>query len=200
MAKAIESNTIEKEYIIPLREKGRSAVSYKKTPKAVKTVKEFLARHMKIYDRDLNKVKIDRYLNEYLWFRGIKNPPHKIKVKVSREGKIVHVGLSQFPKNIKFKKEREEKKEKKADEKKKPKEEKHDETEKAEEKSTSETDKDKDGVEDKLEEKEKKKAVSEENEKIEKLQAKKEKHTAKAVSPKQEKNQKTGYNKSSRGH
>ena len=72
---------IEREYIIPLREKGRPVPRYKKTPKAVKTVKEFLVRHMKIRDRDLNKIKIDRFVNEVLWFRGIKNPPHKIKVR-----------------------------------------------------------------------------------------------------------------------
>ena len=72
----------EQVYTIPLREKCRSAVRYKKTPKAVKSVKEFLVRHMKVYDRDLNKIKIDRYLNYFIWSRGIKNPPSKVKVKV----------------------------------------------------------------------------------------------------------------------
>ena len=45
-----ESKTekIEREYIIPLREKIRPSPRYKKTPKAIKSIKEFLVRHMKI--------------------------------------------------------------------------------------------------------------------------------------------------------
>ena len=62
---------IEREYIIPLREKCRPVPRYKKTPKAIKSVKEFIAKHMKVRDRDLSKVKIDKYLNEALWHRGI---------------------------------------------------------------------------------------------------------------------------------
>ena len=38
------TSTIEREYIIPLRDKIRSVAIYKKTPKAVKTVKEFVAK------------------------------------------------------------------------------------------------------------------------------------------------------------
>jgi len=67
-----KKESIEREYVIPLREKCRNVARYKKTPKAVKTVKEFLVRHMKIRDGDLNKIKIDTYLNEQLWIRGIK--------------------------------------------------------------------------------------------------------------------------------
>ena len=107
---------IEREYIIPLREKGRPVPRYKKTPKAVKTVKEFLVRHMKIRDRDLNKIKIDRFVNEALWFRGIKNPPHKIKVRAIKQGEIVRVELVDVPEKLKFKKIREEKIETKAKE------------------------------------------------------------------------------------
>jgi len=52
-----KTNKIEREYVIPLREKVRVVPRYKKTNKAVKTVKEFLAKHMRIYDRDLKKNK-----------------------------------------------------------------------------------------------------------------------------------------------
>lgn len=111
MAKKSEVKTekIEREYIIPLREKGRSVPRYKKTPKAIKTVKEFLVRHMKIRDRDLNKIKIDRFVNEALWSRGIKNPPHKIKVKAIKEGEIVRVELVDISEKLKYKKAREDK-------------------------------------------------------------------------------------------
>ena len=97
---------IEREYIIPLREKSRPVPRYKKTPKAVKTIKEFLVRHMKIRDRDLKKIKIDPFLNEVLWFRGIKRHPHKIKVKVTKKGEIVEVFEVDLPKQIEFKKKR----------------------------------------------------------------------------------------------
>ena len=111
MAKKTEVKTesIEREYIIPLREKGRPVPRYKKTPKAVKTVKEFLVRHMKIRDRDLNKIKLDMFVNEALWFRGIKNPPHKIKVRAIKQGDIVRVELVNVPDKLKYKKAREDK-------------------------------------------------------------------------------------------
>ncbi|MCK5624737.1 50S ribosomal protein L31e [Candidatus Pacearchaeota archaeon] len=105
---------MEREYIIPLREKGRPVPRYKKTPKAVKTVKEFLVKHMKIRDRDLNKIKIDMFVNEALWFRGIKNPPHKIKVRAIKQGDIVKVELVNIPEKLKYKEAREKKIEEKS--------------------------------------------------------------------------------------
>ena len=87
--KKTEKNEIEREYIIPLREKSRVVPRYKKTPKAIKTIKEFIARHMKVENRDLNKVKIDKNLNEFMWAKGIRKHPHKIKVKAIREGENV---------------------------------------------------------------------------------------------------------------
>jgi large subunit ribosomal protein L31e len=154
-----------KEYVIPLREKCRVVPRYKKTNKAVRTVKEFLARHMKVRDRDLNKVKLDSYLNEFLWARGIKNPPHKVKVRAIKEGEIVRAELVDLPKKLANKKARAERLEKSAKEvvKKKKAEEKKE--EKPEEK--------------KEEEKEKKAAVVEAGAEMEKAQHKQAKHTAK---------------------
>lgn len=153
---------IEREYVIPLREKCRVVPRYKKTNKAVKTIKEFLVRHMKVYDRDLNKIKLDTYLNEFLWGRGIKNPPHKVKVKAIKEGEIVRVELLEAPEKLKFKKAKLEKREKKAEEsvKKKPTKE-----EKVEEKP-----------EEKKEEEEKKAAVVEAGKEQAEMQHKKQKH------------------------
>jgi len=102
-----KSDKIEREYIIPLRHRWKIVPRYQRTNKAVKAVKEFLVRHMKIRDRDLDKIKIDKYLNETLWHRGIKNPPAKIKVLAIKEGDIVRVKAVDMPQNIKFKKLRE---------------------------------------------------------------------------------------------
>ena len=175
-----KSNPLEREYTISLKEKVRSVPRYKKTNKAVRTVKEFLVRHMKIYDGDLNKIKIDKYLNEYLWFRGIRNPPRKVKVKARKEGEFVKVELVDLPEKLKFKKIREEKREAQAkkSEKKKP------ELKKSNEVQSE--DKNKDGVEDKKEIEEKKSAVVEAGAKFEKAEAKKLKHTAKTKTPAKE--------------
>lgn len=106
--------SIEREYIIPLRTKWKHVARYKKTNRAVKAVKEFIARHMKIRDRDLDKIKIDKILNEFMWARGIKNPPSKIKVKAVKEDGIVNVHLAEIPKDLKYKKERLEKRNRQA--------------------------------------------------------------------------------------
>ncbi|HKL23499.1 MAG TPA: 50S ribosomal protein L31e [Candidatus Nanoarchaeia archaeon] len=196
---------LEREYVIPLREKCRPVPRYKKTPKAVKTVKEFLVRHMQIRDKDLNKIKIDRFLNEQLWERGIKKPLHKVKVRVIKEGDIVKVYSVDLPTKINFKKLREEKREKEgkeALEKKKESQKTMMEKAKDQVKSAKEEkkeDKDNDGVNDKKEEKEKEKAVEEEMEKEEKKEANKEKHTTKPKSPKEQKDSQKKYNKSSKG-
>lgn len=170
-----KSEKVEREYIIPLRRKYQHVARYKKTPKAIKIVKEFLVRHMKVYDRDLNKIKIDRYLNEYLWFRGIRNPPFKVKIKVYKEGEIVRAELAELPTKLKFKKLREEKLEKTAEETKKKKKtlmEKAKEGVQKKPEEVEQSDTLKGTSEKKEEEKEKKAAVVEAGQKMEKAKAK----------------------------
>ncbi len=179
MAKKTEIKTerIEREYIIPLREKGRSVPRYKKTPKAIKTIKEFLVRHMKIRSRNLNNIRLNRFVNEAIWARGIKNPPSKIKIKAIKSGEIVRVELVDIPEKLKYKKIREEKREAKAKqalEKKKSLMERAKEgiTTKPAEEKPSQTE------EEKKEEKEKVKASAEAGEKMKKAAAKTAKHQA----------------------
>ncbi|MDO8528526.1 MAG: 50S ribosomal protein L31e [Nanoarchaeota archaeon] len=113
-----KTEKIEREYIIPLRKQVKIVPRYKKTNKAVRTIKEFLVRHMTIRDRDLKKVRIDRYLNEYLWHQGIRHPPVRVKVRAVKEDDLVRVYLAESvtPAKLKFKKLREEKITKKAKE------------------------------------------------------------------------------------
>ncbi len=194
MDKKTNDNKLEREYIIPLRHRWSIVPRYKRTNKAVKAVKEFLVRHMKIRDRDLDKIKLDKYLNETLWNRGIRSPPSRIKVLAVKEGDIVRVTAVDLPTNIKFKKAREEKvisSAKKVAEKKK-------EEKKAEEKIEENAKEEKE--DEKKEEKEDKAAVVEAGKELQEKAAKIEKHTTKVKTPKQEKNQRTGYNQSSRGH
>jgi len=195
MAKKTEVKTekLEREYVIPLRHRWRIVPRYQRTNKAVRTVREFLVRHMKIRDRDLDKIRIDRLLNEALWGRGIKNPPSKIKVKAVKEGDIVRVELAEPSDKFKFKKLREEKLESSAKEiAKKKKKEVEEKTEEVKSEEVSE--------EKKEEVEEKKEATVEAGKEFEKAIAKTEKHTTKVQTPKQEKNQRTQYNQSGRGH
>jgi large subunit ribosomal protein L31e len=191
--KAKTSNTeIEREYIIPLREKSRSVPRYKKTPKAVKTIKEFIARHMKVENRDLNKVKISKDLNQFLWAKGIRKHPHKIKVKAIKKGENILVELVDYPNNLKFKKLREEKIGKQAlealDNKKTMMQKMKENMQKpAESKSEEIVDKDKDGLDDREEAAEKEKTSAEATQQFENTKAKQAKHQtekpAKATKP-----------------
>jgi large subunit ribosomal protein L31e len=74
--------TIERIYTVPLRRGFHETTEYKKTKKAVNTLREFLAKHMKT---PLDKVHIGLNLNKELWKHGIKNPPARVKVVVIKE-------------------------------------------------------------------------------------------------------------------
>jgi hypothetical protein len=130
---------------------------------------------MKVENRDLDKVKIDKDLNQFMWARGIRKHPHKIKVKVTKEGESIRVELVDYPNNLKFKKLREEKRGKTAlesiDKKKSM-------MQKAKESLQKPADEDKnnDGLNDKEENAEKEKAGAEANKQFEKTQAKQAKH------------------------
>lgn len=102
---------LEREYNVPLRAGWLKVAKYKRANKAIKTLKEFIARHMKIYDRDLRKIKIDIILNNEIRFRGSKKPPAKIKVKARKfNDGIVRVELVEIPKHVEFARLREMKK------------------------------------------------------------------------------------------
>ena len=81
MAKKEEKSKVvlEREYIIPLRKEFQKAPKYKRAKKTIKALKEFLAKHMKS-----DNIKIGKYLNLKVWEHGIKNPPHKLNVKVEK--------------------------------------------------------------------------------------------------------------------
>lgn len=99
---------LEREYVVPLRRKFMNTPQYKRTPKAIKALKEFLAKHMKTEGRDTKKIKIDKYLNLEMWHRGIRKPLAKVKVKARKfESGIVRVELVDIPEKVKWDIERE---------------------------------------------------------------------------------------------
>jgi len=106
MAKQIKQEPkveIEREYIVPLRKGWLKVPEYKRANKAVKTLKEFIAQHMKIYDRDLRKIKVDQLVNNEIRFRGMRKPLIKIKVKAKKfDNGIVRVELVDLTVHVKF--------------------------------------------------------------------------------------------------
>lgn len=169
---------LEREYIIPIRMKAIKCPRYKRTPRAVKILRKFIARHMSVRERPDKYIKLDKYLNEEIWSRSIRKPPAKLRVKCKKyESGKVTVELAELPEYVKWKKLREEKskeevkkiEEKKAEE--KPKEEKVEETK--EEK--------KEEAEKKVDSEEKKDAVVEAGLKQADLKAKQAKHEVKGV-------------------
>jgi ribosomal protein L31E len=94
----------EREYVVPLRREWLRVPSYMRATRAVKALKKFIAKHMKVYDRDLRKIKVDIYLNNEIRFRGMKHPPAKIKVKASKTADgVVRVYLANVPKVVEYK-------------------------------------------------------------------------------------------------
>lgn len=71
---------MERIYTIPLRQAFRKVARYRKTNKAVSTLKLFLQKHMKSED-----VRIGQHLNLFLWKKGIKNPPPRVTVKAVKD-------------------------------------------------------------------------------------------------------------------
>jgi large subunit ribosomal protein L31e len=168
-----KTNIVEREYVIPLRKEWNKVPRYRRAEKAIKAIREFLVRHMKVYDKDLTKIRIDKYVNEEIWHRGIKKPASKIKIKAIKEGDIVRVELVDYSEKAKFKKAREEKTEKEGAEKAKKK--KETTPEKPEEVKTQEEEKKEEETQ------EKKAAVVEAGQKSSEQQHKKMKHETNAA-------------------
>ena len=93
-------------HVIPLRKEWLKVPRWKRTKKAIRAVREYLIKHMKS-----ENVKIGRYLNEYIWERGMRKPPGKIKVRVSKDGEVIRAELFDAP--VEKKDEKKEIKEKK---------------------------------------------------------------------------------------
>lgn len=114
---------LERIYTVPLGDAFRVPRN-KRVPKAVKLLREFIARHMKA---DGEKIVISEALNKQLWGRSIQKPPRRVKVRLIKEDGTIRAYLSD-------EKIEEPKKEEKKAEEKKPEEKPKAEEEKKEEK------------------------------------------------------------------
>jgi len=73
----------ERLYTVPLI-KAKSVPRTRRAKRAIKEIKEFLARHMKA-----EEVKIDSSINELVWARGIKKIPTRVRVKAVKIDDVV---------------------------------------------------------------------------------------------------------------
>lgn len=82
-----EEKKLERVYNVPLRKGWLKVPKYKRAKKAVKTLREFLIRHMKPAEDEKGrlKLKIGKMANLDIWKHGIKNPPHHLQVKVTKD-------------------------------------------------------------------------------------------------------------------
>ena len=69
----------ERIYTVPLG-KAWAVPRYRRAEKAITLLRKFVQRHMKP-----EEVVIDTTVNEAIWARGIKKPPRKIRVRLSKD-------------------------------------------------------------------------------------------------------------------
>jgi large subunit ribosomal protein L31e len=75
-------------YTIPLR-RAWIAQKYRRAEKAITVLRSFVKRHMKP-----TEIIIEPEVNEVIWARGIRNPPRKIRVQLSKDADgVVTVSL-----------------------------------------------------------------------------------------------------------
>ena len=79
------SQELERVYTIPLGKVLLSPNTHRAV-RAINMIKEFARRHMKTYS-----VKIDEEISHIIWARGVRSPPRKIRVKMTKtdEGHIL---------------------------------------------------------------------------------------------------------------
>ena len=78
----------ERAYTIPLRVVYNRAKRAVRAKRAMKHIRQFVARHMKVSEEN---VKIHISVNHVVWQRGIQKPPRKVKVVAVKDGEIVWV-------------------------------------------------------------------------------------------------------------
>lgn len=84
---------LERTYVVPLRREALKRQRYKRTPKAMLALQQFVAKHMKSDD-----VRVGPALNGAIWAHGRQNPPGKVKVNCVKDDEgVVRVELFGAP-------------------------------------------------------------------------------------------------------
>ncbi len=75
----------ERAYTVNLREAWK-APRKRRTPRAIRVLREFVKRNMKV-----ESVIISNEINEEVWERSTKKPPHRLKIRAvkDKEGNVI---------------------------------------------------------------------------------------------------------------
>ena len=71
---------ISRDYTIHLSKYTHKVTFKKKAPRAIKEIKKFAEKAMGTKD-----VRIDAKLNKFVWSRGVRNVPTRVRVRLSRK-------------------------------------------------------------------------------------------------------------------
>ncbi|XP_058054590.1 large ribosomal subunit protein eL31 [Anopheles bellator] len=77
--KSAINEVVTRECTINLNRRLHTVGYKKRSPRAIKIVRKFAEKEMGTTD-----VRIDTRLNKAIWHRGIRNPPFRIRVRLSR--------------------------------------------------------------------------------------------------------------------
>lgn len=77
--KSALNEVITREYTVHLHKRLHGIGFKKKAPRAIKEIKKFAEKQMGTPD-----VRIDTRLNKYLWSKGIRNVPYRVRVRLAR--------------------------------------------------------------------------------------------------------------------
>ena len=74
------SKVVCREYTVHVHKYVFHTQFKKRAPKAIRSLRQFAEKAMHTKD-----VRIDASVNKFLWSRGVKNPPHRIRVRLTRK-------------------------------------------------------------------------------------------------------------------
>jgi len=77
--KSAINEVITREYTVHLHKRLHGVGFKKRAPRAIKEVRKFAEKQMGTVD-----VRIDTRLNKYLWSKGIRNVPYRVRVRLAR--------------------------------------------------------------------------------------------------------------------
>mmetsp|Transcript_18684 Transcript_18684/g.46242 ORF Transcript_18684/g.46242 Transcript_18684/m.46242 type:complete len:112 (+) Transcript_18684:305-640(+) len=76
----VKTDLVTRDYTIQLSKATKGQQFKRRAPRAIKAIKKFAQKAMGTSD-----VRIDSNLNKKVWSTGMKNPPTRIRVRLSRK-------------------------------------------------------------------------------------------------------------------
>ena len=74
------TDLVSRDYTIHLGKRIHKVTFKKKAPRAIKEIKKFAAKAMGTKD-----VRIDAQLNKFVWSRGVRSVPKRVRVRLTRK-------------------------------------------------------------------------------------------------------------------